>query len=363
MCQPGVKRQMREDSLSLVAGTDYIDILDQRALPDQTRYIRCQSGDCVTRAIRDMAVRRAPAIGVAAAYGLWLYARSAPPVADAFAMAVQAGADALMAARPTAVNVAWAVRQGLNVIAGEAPDVAVAKLRQAADEIFHEDLEANRRLGRAGAVLFSQPATVLTHCNTGSLATAGIGTALGVIRTLYAQGLLRSVYVDETRPLLQGARLTAWELDEDKIPARLITDSAAAAVMGAGKVDAVIVGADRIALNGDTANKVGTYGLAVLAQYHRIPFYVAAPVSTIDPYTCCGQNIPIEERSGEEVRMLAGKALAPADFPVYNPAFDVTPHHLISAIITDRGVLRAPYQSAICALFGDLQKGGETAPC
>jgi len=292
-------------------------------------YVDCRDAHEVAAAIRDMTVRGAPAIGVAAAYGMALAKLRGDDLGSA--------AEELCAARPTAVNLAWAVARMLRAHGGPSE----------AEAIHREDLEANHRIGRYGAELLGEKATILTHCNAGALATAGYGTALGVVRAAVEAGKTIAVFADETRPYLQGARLTAWELQQEGIDVTLITDNMAGHFFQQGKFDAVIVGADRIAANGDTANKIGTYTVAVLAQVHGVPFYIAAPLSTIDPATPDGSRIPIEERSAAEVVKIGGAQIAPDGIAVRHPAFDVTPARLITAIITDRGVLRAPYAEAI----------------
>lgn len=312
-----------------------LSLLDQRLLPREEAWIDCRTASEVADAIRTMVVRGAPAIGVAAAYGMAMAARNGEDLEEA--------ARVLKAARPTAVNLAWAVDRMLRL------GCRVAD----AEAIHREDVEANMRMGRFGADLLGPHTTVLTHCNAGALATAGYGTALGVIRAAIEGGKHVAVFADETRPYLQGARLTAWELQRDGIDVTLITDNMAGHFFQQGKFDAVIVGADRIAANGDTANKIGTYTVAVLAQAHGVPFYVAAPVSTIDPECPSGEAIPIEERSAEEVVEIAGSRVAPEGVHVRHPAFDVTPARLITAIITERGVLRPPYEEAIRTLFND----------
>ena len=294
-------------------------VLDQRLLPAEERWLRCETPAEVAECISTLAVRGAPAIGIAAAYGM------------ALADDPSAAAELLRATRPTAVNLAWALEQAL-----AAPD-PLARAR----ELHREQDEADRRLAELGAELFAPGDRALTHCNAGALATAGYGTAGGVLRAAWEQGRLEQVWVDETRPLLQGARLTTYELARAGIPYRLITDSSAGTLMARGMVERVVVGADRIAANGDVANKVGTYPLAVLAQRHSVPFYVAAPLSTVDPATPSGDAIPIEERDAGE--------LAP-DQPALNFAFDVTPAELVTAIVTEAGVLEAPYEEAIAAV-------------
>ena len=312
---------------------DTLFLLDQRLLPREEVWVACRSAGEVADAIRTMVVRGAPAIGVSAAFGMALAATRGE--------APDAAADALKRARPTAVNLAWAVDRMLRH-RGD----AVAE----AETIWREDVEANRQIGRYGAALLGESATVLTHCNAGALATGGYGTALGVIRAAVESGRRIAVFADETRPYLQGARLTAWELRQDGIDVTLITDNMSGHFFQRGEFDAVIVGADRIAANGDTANKIGTYTVAVLANAHGVPFYVAAPISTIDPGCPDGSQIPIEERSAEEVTEIFGHRVAPEGVPVRHPAFDVTPARLINAIITERGVLRPPYDASIAAV-------------
>ena len=350
---------------------DALELLDQRRLPHEVVWIRCDSPRDVASAIQDMVVRGAPAIGVCAAYGIAM-ATSGPrglgtgaesrPVSADLEEVLQHAAEILRASRPTAVNLGWAIDRMLRVFRESGLTDAAAvreRLLGEAREIFDEDVAANRRIGRFGAELLGQNATVLTHCNAGALATAGYGTALGVIRAAHEGGKKVAVFADETRPYLQGSRLTAWELQQEGIDVTLITDNMAGHFFREGKIDAVIVGADRIAANGDTANKIGTYILAVLAQAHGVPFYIAAPVSTIDFACAEGSMIPIEERSGDEVTMTGGwdeggtfrrVSTAPRGIKVRHPAFDVTPAALITAIITDRGVLRQPYLSSIAAI-------------
>jgi methylthioribose-1-phosphate isomerase len=316
---------------------DALELLDQRLLPREVLYVACRNAQEVAAAIRDMVVRGAPAIGVSAAFGVALAAQRGDDV--------DVAASALRASRPTAVNLMWALDRMLR-----ARD-AGRDLTAEAESMFREDVEANKRIGQHGAMLLGSSVTVLTHCNAGALATAGYGTALGVIRAAVEQGKHVAVFADETRPYLQGARLTAWELQQEGIDVTVITDSMAGHFFQQKQFDAVIVGADRIAANGDTANKIGTYGVAVLAHAHGVPFYVAAPLSTIDPQTADGSAIPIEERSAAEVTDIAGTRMTPEGVGVRHPAFDVTPARLISAIITDRGVLRAPYDEAIRKVF------------
>jgi methylthioribose-1-phosphate isomerase len=306
-----------------------LHLLDQRLLPRDVVWVECRDAHSVAVAIRDMIVRGAPAIGVAAAFGI------------AMADDVEAAAEELRAARPTAVNLGWAVDRMLKAHKRRANLVAEA------ESMFTEDVEANKRIGRFGAELLGDSATVLTHCNAGALATAGYGTALGVIRAAVEGGKRIAVFADETRPYLQGARLTAWELQQDGIDVTLITDNMSGHFFQKKTFDAVVVGADRIAANGDTANKIGTYTVAVLANAHGVPFYIAAPVSTIDANCPSGEAIPIEERSAAEVTSIGGTQIAPEGIHVRHPAFDVTPARLITAIITDRGVLWPPFEESI----------------
>jgi methylthioribose-1-phosphate isomerase len=328
-------------------------LLEQTRLPVEEVWIDCETPEQVADAIRRLAVRGAPAIGVAAAYGLVLGLRTEKDP-ERLAGRFQEVSDLLGSTRPTAVNLRWALERGRKVFeenAGRGPEGATAALLDWARELHAEDVRVNRRIGEHGAALFGQDSRVLTHCNTGALATAGYGTALGVIQSAWRDGKLRQVWVDETRPLLQGARLTAWELKKLGIPFHLVTDSSAGVLMSQGRVDGIVVGADRIAANGDTANKIGTYTVAVLAHRHKVPFYVAAPLSTIDRATPNGAAIPIEERKSIEVTEVFGTRVAPDDIEALNFAFDVTPAELITAIITEVGVLRPPYEESIAAAF------------
>ena len=299
---------------------DCVVLLDQRRLPDEEVDLVCRSADEVAEAIRTLAIRGAPAIGIAAAYG--------------YALAVARGEDldeadrVLGSARPTAANLAWALSEVRGAL-----DPA-----ERARELHREEVERCRAMSEHAVELIAPGTRALTHCNTGGLATGGYGTALGALRWAWTRGLLRHVFVGETRPLLQGSRLTAWELERESIPHSVIADSAAASLMASGEVDCVFTGADRIAANGDTANKIGTYALAVIAAHHAIPFYVVAPTSTLDSATATGAEIPIEERSGAEIT---------SRFPARNPAFDVTPAALIAAIVTERGIHRAPYAESL----------------
>jgi methylthioribose-1-phosphate isomerase len=321
-----------------------VRLLDQVRLPGEVRYLELDSVDGMVEAMRALRVRGAPLIGIAAAMAL-----SAEAARTALTAAgLERAAARLAAARPTAVNLGWAVermrRAGREALAqGATPEQVAQRLRAEAQAIWDEDAEMCRRIGAAGADLVPEGATVLTHCNTGKLATGGIGTALGVIHTAHRMGKGIDVVVCETRPLGQGVRLTSWELARDGIPCRVIVDSAAAWLMAQGDVDLVLTGADRIAANGDVANKIGTYALALLARAHGIPFYVAAPRTTLDPSLASGDLIPIEERPAAEI-VAAGQ-------PAYNPAFDVTPAELVTAVITDQGVLRSPYDEAMRRLL------------
>jgi len=322
-------------------------LLDQTLLPGEEIYRECTDAAQVAHAIRTMQVRGAPAIGIAAAYGMALCARAcrAEPAAVQLQVLGEC-ARTLAATRPTAVNLFWAIERMQVKLEGEPGGSSLAEaMAEEAQRIEQEEVEACRRIGGYGADLLPPQARVLTHCNAGALATGGYGTALGVVRAGWEQGKVSHVWADETRPLLQGARLTMWELMKAGIPATLIVDSAAASVIAGGQVDAIVVGADRVARNGDVANKIGTYMLAVLARRHQVPFYVAAPTSTVDLRLDAGDEIPIEERNAEEVSAPAGVASAPAGAHVYNPAFDVTPGDLVTAIITERGVVRPAYSA------------------
>jgi methylthioribose-1-phosphate isomerase len=337
-------------------------LLDQRKLPGRVEEVRAESAAEVARAIRDMVVRGAPAIGCAAAYGVALAAREAarsPDPARTFISTV----EELYAARPTAVNLRWAIERLVTKYAelrggGASPDRAADALLEEAHAVLAEDIAACRAIGRHGAALVPDGRGILTHCNAGGLATAGYGTALGVVRAAVEAGKKCPVFADETRPWLQGARLTAWELLQDGIPVTLLPDVAAASLLGSGRVGCVVVGADRIARNGDTANKVGTYPLALAAHAAGVPFYVAAPISTVDLRAATGRDIPIEERGADEVTHVAGSRVAPDGVRVFNPAFDVTPASLIAAIVTERGVARPPYEESLEAL-SLTPKGGE----
>lgn len=329
-------------------------LLDQRLLPGRVEYQRCHSADEVAQAIQTMVVRGAPAIGCAAAFGVALQAQRAQHQSqDAFFAELDAAMHVLALSRPTAVNLAWALqrmRVELEARRG-APTRDIARhLLDVAQAISAEDVRINRAIGEHGAALLADHARVLTHCNAGALATAGHGTALGIIRSAVESGKRIQVYADETRPFLQGARLTAWELQRDGIPVTLIADNAAGLLMRRGAINAVIVGADRIAANGDVANKIGTYQVAVLARRHNIPFYVAAPLSTLDVNTLSGDDIPIEERAAAEVTGFGDAQWAPAGIAVENPVFDITPAELVTALICERGVIHAPDRVGLQAL-------------
>lgn len=331
-----------------------LEILDQTLLPEKAEYINCEQHQTVCEAICRLSVRGAPAIGAAAAYGLVLGTQKSQAAnREEFMAVVKEIAAELGSTRPTAINLRWALDRMMGMLHSHpARDVETLKnaLLHEANTIYREDLDSNRRMGEFGRELVPPKASILTHCNAGALATAGMGTALGVIRAAREAGKDVSVYADETRPLLQGARLTTWEMLQEKIPVTLITDNMAGYLMARGKVDLVIVGADRIAANGDVANKIGTYGVAVLAREHGIPFYVAAPMSTIDFNISSGAEIPIEERDPREVTHFAGRRVAPEGVKVWNPAFDVTPARLVTAIITDLGVARPPYTETLARL-------------
>lgn len=327
---------------------DRVIMLDQRLLPHREVYRSYRDYQQVAEAIRSMVIRGAPAIGVAAAMGVALGALTAP--AKSFDRDFERIVALLAATRPTAVNLFWALERMRGVYAAQRSQGADAlrrALKAEALKIFTDDIAANKLIGQHGAPLLRGAKQIMTHCNAGALATAGYGTALGVIRALKEAGGPFEVYVNETRPFLQGARLTAWELKKEKIPATLVTDNMVGYLMQQGRVDAVVVGCDRVAANGDVANKIGTYTVAVLAQRHGIPFYVAGPTSSIDIACPSGKEIPIEQRDPKEVSHIYGKALAPKGMKIFNPAFDVTDHQLIAAIITERGVINPPYHKNI----------------
>ncbi len=336
---------------------DAVALIDQRVLPEREVYLHLRDVEAVAHAIEGLAVRGAPAIGCTAALGLALAARtSTAKTPEELVADVGGAADRLLRTRPTAVNLAWAVGRMQAWLAEEAAGGAeVAALRDGflaeARALLCEDVAVCRRLGAAGAPLVPDGARILTHCNAGALATGGYGTALGVVRAAAEAGRRVSVLADETRPFLQGARLTAWELHRDGIDVSVITDNMAAHFMARGEVDLVVVGADRVAANGDVANKIGTYGLALLARAHDLPFYVAAPCSTVDLDTPDGDGIPIEERGREEVADFGARPVVPEGVAVRHPAFDVTPASLVSAIVTEHGIARAPYMASLAGLL------------
>ncbi|MEX2300363.1 MAG: S-methyl-5-thioribose-1-phosphate isomerase [Bryobacterales bacterium] len=341
-------------------------MIDQRRLPAEETYVTCGDYREVAEAIRSMVIRGAPAIGVAAAMGVALGIEKAlgvekfdapatPPPNGKLDAEMEAICATLAATRPTAVNLFWAIERmkglyrELRARGAELPAIREALIAEAL-EVHREDIEINKAIGRHGAALLPSGAGVMTHCNAGALATAGYGTALGVIRAAVEAGNPLAVYANETRPFLQGARLTVWELQQDKIPVTLLTDNMAGYTLASGKIGAVVVGADRIAGNGDVANKIGTYTVAVLAKENNVPFYVAAPISTLDLTLSSGKEIPIEERSADEVTHIQGHLVAPKGTQVMNPAFDVTPAKYVTAIITERGVARAPYLDSLAKL-------------
>jgi len=329
-----------------------LEVLDQRKLPFATEYLTANDSDAVAAAIRDLAVRGAPAIGIAAAWGVVLAARSVEAADGAeAAVLLEPALQRLNAARPTAVNLAWALARMRAALHLAGPDWREVLAREA-EAIAVEDLAANRRMGALGAAHIPPGSGVLTHCNTGSLATAGFGTALGVIRAGVAQGRIERVFAGETRPWLQGARLTAWELQQDGVPAMLIADSAASHLMKTGQVQWVVVGADRICANGDVANKIGTYQLAIAARHHGVGFMVVAPSSTVDMATASGELIEIEERDPGELFGVGGNRTAADGIEAWNPVFDVTPHGLVDVLVTERGVVEKPDEAKMRAAFG-----------
>ncbi|UNC92438.1 S-methyl-5-thioribose-1-phosphate isomerase [Candidatus Contubernalis alkalaceticus] len=336
-----------------------LKILDQRNIPLSMDYIFCTTCREVEEHIYNLAIRGAPAIGAAAAFGMVLGARELRDFSgNKFETLFRKKALAMLKARPTAVNLSWAVSRMLKEFESlkekNTGDI-IKGLEEEALTIYHEDIEINKKIGQFGASLVSKGAFILTHCNAGALATAGYGTALGIVRKAVEQEKEIHVYVDETRPVLQGARLTAWELEQEEIPYTLITDNMAGMLMQKGNIDLVVVGADRIALNGDTANKIGTYSLAVLAKYHGVPFYVAAPFSTFDLNIKTGEEIPIEERDCREVTHIFNQRISPDGCHVFNPSFDVTPAGLISAIITEKGVIENPRENNISTFFNKMK--------
>ena len=329
-------------------------LLDQRALPLEVRYEVCRSAEETAQAIKSLVVRGAPAIGVAAAFGVALAAKQAVASGAKLETALLAAHQVLAQSRPTAVNLFWSLEQmkrAQAALAGASNEAVLSGLIKEARKILSDDIAACRAMGEFGADLFPMPARVLTHCNAGALATGGYGTALGVIRSAHRQGKIDRVFADETRPVLQGARLTVWELMNDQIPTTLITDSMAGFLMSRGEINCVVVGADRITANGDVINKIGTYTVAILAREHKIPFYVAAPRSTFDLSTPTGDQVTIEERDPNEVAHLGGVRTAPVGVDVRNPAFDVTPAALVTAIVCETGVARPPFGPDLARLM------------
>jgi methylthioribose-1-phosphate isomerase len=336
---------------------DAVVMIDQRKLPSQEIYVRCKTPQEVARAIKTMVIRGAPAIGVAAAMGIAMgMRRSKTQGTKQFAVELNKLSELMAGTRPTAVNLFWAIARmkrsfGAGVQAGESVEELKARLEREAHAIHDEDVESCRTMGRFGADVVPPNARILTHCNAGALATAGYGTALGVIRAAAERGKVVQVFADETRPFLQGARLTAWELMRDNVPTTIITESMAGPLMKRGEVDFVVVGADRIAANGDVANKIGTYTVAMMAHAHDVPFYVAAPLSTIDLETADGDAIPIEQRAAREITHFGPTRVAPDGAAVWNPCFDITPARLVSGIITEKGIVRPPYAETLRMLF------------
>lgn len=341
--------------MSTIRSIEYKDgilyLLDQRKLPLSKEIFSCKTYLDADFAIKDMVVRGAPAIGAAAAYGAVLAAKEfSDDNKEDFFTKMEKALDVLYASRPTAVNLMWAVKR-MRSILNNNTSLTVKEiyesLKKEAELIYEEDIATNKAIAKYGNEIVPPKATILTHCNTGALATAGYGTALGVVREAHYAGKGIFVYADETRPRLQGGRLTAWELKQEKIPAKLIADNTAATLIRDGKIDVILVGADRIALNGDTANKIGTFMLSVLAKVYNVPFYIVAPTTTIDFEIETGKEIAIEERAGEEVTCIEGQRIAPEGIEVYNPAFDVTPQENITGIITEKGIIKAPFQENI----------------
>ncbi|MBZ4673816.1 MAG: Methylthioribose-phosphate isomerase [Spirochaeta sp.] len=336
---------MDESFVTLIFKNNTLTLLDQRILPTEVSYVDCKTYKEVEFAIRDMIVRGAPAIGAAAAYGVYLAALQCPEEPD-----FKKACESLSLARPTAVNLGWAINRMLKTYEHNKKQprkVLLGSLLSEADTIREEDIKTNKQMSRIGARVVPEKATILTHCNTGALATAGWGTALGVIKTAFYDKKDIFVYADETRPRFQGARLTAWELMEAKIPSKLIPDSAAATLIRDGKIDLVILGGDRVAANGDVANKLGTFALSVICKAYGVPFYSVVPISTIDFSIPDGSAIPIEERDAEEVTHVQGVQVAPSGMDVFNPAFDVTPHQNLTGIITEKGIIYPPFKENI----------------
>ena len=335
---------------------NYSRMVDQTVIPYEYKFINITKGDDMFHAIRDMIVRGAPAIGIAGAHGIVLYAQEGRDKfsnIDDFKIWLTDKAEYMKTSRPTAVNLMWACQKQIEIIKAATSDIngLIEELKQNAIKLENEDIEINKKIGEYGAEVVPKGATILTHCNAGALATVGYGTALGVVRSAYAKDNTIQVFADETRPRQQGARITTFELAMDGIPVTLITDGMCSYFMNKGMIDMVVVGADRIAANGDTANKIGTYTVAIAAKYHNIPFYIAAPLSTIDTSIKSGKEIPIEERSHEEVTHINGKRICAEGVNIINPGFDVTPHELITGIITEKGILKPDYNKSIAEAF------------
>ncbi len=347
MLERAAGKMIDEDFKALEFKAGKLILLDQRVLPTRVEYIEYDNSREIGLSIKDMVVRGAPAIGGVAGYGVYFAAKEANGDKNIFAEKC----DYLISMRPTAVNLSWAVNRMKRK--AEETNMDLEALKAEADLIVLEDIEMNKTMGRIGSEVIREGATILTHCNTGALATCGWGSALGVIKTAYYQGKNIYVYADETRPRLQGARLTAWELVRAGIPSSLLPDSAAATLIRDGKIDCVILGADRITANGDVANKIGTFALSVICKHYGVPFYSVAPTSTIDMDTPSGDKIIIEERDKDEVRKIEGVQIAPPEIDVYNPCFDVTPHQNITGIITEKGIIREPFDVNIRRIMGE----------
>ena len=335
---------------------DYSKMVDQTVVPYEYKFVNITTGEGMFHAIRDMIVRGAPAIGIAGAHGVVLFAQEGAKKFDdieQFKIWLIDKAEYMKTSRPTAVNLMWACEKQIEIIKNSKSDIngLIEELKQNGIKLENEDIEINKKIGEYGSEVVPKGATILTHCNAGALATVGYGTALGVVRSAYAKDNTIQVFADETRPRQQGARITTFELAMDGIPVTLITDGMCSYFMSKGMIDMVVVGADRIAANGDTANKIGTYTVAIAAKYHNVPFYIAAPLSTIDTSIKSGKEIPIEERSHEEVTHINGKRICAEGVNIINPGFDVTPHELIAGIITEKGILRPDYNKSIAEAF------------
>ena len=346
-----------KSKIKTIAWVDnYSKMVDQTVIPYEYKFVNITTGDDMFNAIRNMIVRGAPAIGIAGAHGVVLYAQElAEKITsrEEFITKLIEKAQYMKTSRPTAVNLMWACEKQIDIIKNSKSDIRgiIEELKQNGIKLENEDIEINKKIGDYGAEIVPKGATILTHCNAGALATVGYGTALGVVRSAYAKDSTIKVFADETRPRQQGARITTFELAMDGIPVTLITDGMCSYFMNKGMIDMVVVGADRIAANGDTANKIGTYTVAIAAKYHNIPFYIAAPLSTIDTSIATGKEIPIEERSHEEVTHINGKRICAEGINIINPGFDVTPHELIAGIITEKGILRPDYNKSIADAF------------